>query len=118
MPRGPAPPWRARKQPVLDHYIQASIDRAGGRHDDRGWYAELHITGLADHDEAAEHVRALHRSARYLGHSVHAKAVRHGGGYKVIFTAISKVHARKYVLEKYGADRAKWPYDPRRQGGA
>lgn len=118
MPRGPAPSWRSRKPPILDSYIQASVQQAGGRHDEAGRYALLHITGLADRDEAAEHVRALHRSARYLGYSVTAKPVRAGNGYRVEFSVIDKTHARKYVLAKYGSDRSKWPYDPRRRNGA
>lgn len=117
MPRGPAPGWRARKEPVLDDWIQASVAQAGGKHDDSGQYAELHITGLAGLEEAREYVRALHRAGRYLGFSVHAKHQRAGRGYIVRFRAIDKTHARAFVMQRYGTDRSRWPYDPRRRGG-
>jgi hypothetical protein len=94
------------------------VRRAGGRHDDAGRYAELHIRDLADSEEAREYVRALHRSGRFLGYSVHARVSRAGNSHVVIFRAIDKTHARQHVLQKYGPDRAKWPYDPRRRGGS
>jgi len=115
MPRGPAPAWRHRKEPVLDHWLQASIDRAGGKPDERGWYAEMHIRGLGDRDEAQEYVRALHRSKRHTGLSLTAEIIRDGDGYRVVFHVITKTAGRQYMLDKYGPDRSKWPYDPKRK---
>jgi hypothetical protein len=126
VPRGPAPGWRKRKDPVLDSHVMASVERAGGagKHDPAtGHYAELVIRGLASREEASEWSRALHRSAHYLSRngicdiSMSAKITRDGRGYKIVFKAIDKTWARNYVLTTYGADRSKWPYDPRRRGG-
>jgi hypothetical protein len=126
MPRGPAPEWTRRKPPVLDGYVLASVNQAGGpgrHHPETGHYATLHIRGLADKDEAREYVQALYRSAHYLHRkkiadvSMSAKPVRHGDTWSVEFRAVDKTLARKHVLDRYGPDRSKWPYDPRRRGG-
>lgn len=126
MPRGPAPSWRARKEPVLDHWIWASVQRAGGlgkHHPTTGHYADLVITGLADRDEADEYKKALHRCAFYL-HRTGAAPVSMStdrparavdGTYVIRFRVIDKTYAKAAMLARYGNDRSKWPYDPRRR---
>jgi hypothetical protein len=129
VPRGPAPTWRARKEPVLDAWIWASINRAGGlgrHHATTGHYADLVITGLADKDEADEYRRALHRCAFYLhrtqqaGISMRADRPerRPDGSYSIRFRVVDKTYAKAAVLARYGNDRSKWPYDPRRRASA
>jgi hypothetical protein len=101
------------------------VQQAGGRHHpETGHYAPLTISGCKDIHEAREYVRALHRSGRYLTRwkvadiGVAAKVVKgQGTKYDIQFTAIDKSLARKHVLEKYGPDKAKWPYDPTKRGG-
>jgi len=124
MPRGPAPAWRARKEPVLDDWILASVEQAGGigsHHPETGHYRQLVIRGLADKDEADEWRRALFRCAHYLNRtgqapvSMSARIGKDKDGYKITFTAVDKTLARKHVLDRYGPDRSKWPYDPRRR---
>lgn len=125
MPRGPKPEWTRRKEPVADDYVMASVNQAGGpgKHDPAtGHYVELVIKGLADRDEAREWVRALYRSALWLTRhyvadvSVTAKVERNGSsGYRIRYKAIDKTAGRAYVLERHGADRTLWPYDPRRR---
>lgn len=124
MPRAAAPTWRQRKDPVLDHYVMASVQQAGGigKHDaTTGHYATLVIRDLADRAEADEYVRALNRAALHLHRykvaevGMSAKAERDGERWAVRFKAIDKTHARAHVLAKYGPDRSKWPYDPRRR---
>ncbi len=122
MPRGSAPAWRQRKPPVLDSWILASISQAGGRyHPETGRYATLYITGLADREEAKEYVRALHRCGVYLTKyaiadvGVHAEIKRSAGAYSVAFAAVDKAMARKHIIDTYGPDRSRWPYDPRRR---
>lgn len=121
MPRGPAPGWRERKQPVLDSWVLASISAAKGTPGSDGHYGELHITDLATRDEAREYVRALHRSGRYLTKysqyqvGIRAHVKRSGRRYYVQFWAVDKIAAKAHILEKYGPDRSKWPYDPRRR---
>lgn len=125
MPRGPAPAWRARKEPISDHYLLASVTQAGGlgKHDQRGAYAELVIKGLANREEAAEWKRSLHRCAVFMHRnriadiSVSTKIERAGKGYLIRFTVWNKTHSRAYMLAQYGSDPDKWPYNPRRRGG-
>ena len=122
MPRGPAPQWTLRKQPVVDDYILASIEQAGGigRYDPAtGHYPEMVIKGLASKEEAAEWKSALWRCAHYLSRKdiapvsmVSVKIEPDGNGFKIRFRAGDKTYARKRVIEKYGPDRSKWPYDP------
>lgn len=118
MPRGGPPEWRRLKPPVLDDYIAASINAAGGVCDETtGHFAVLHYVGCADLDRAKEIVRALHRAANRQKVSMSATVhPADDGTFYVKFKAISKAHARAYVLAKYGPDRSQWPYDPRRKG--
>jgi hypothetical protein len=124
MPRGPAPAWRARKPPVRDDYLLASIQGAEGRHHpETGQYAQLVIAGCASLDEAKEEIRALHRSANHLSKwkltkpiGVFTKIRKNGGAYDVEFTVVDKSYARKFVVDRYGPDPSKWPYLARRKG--
>lgn len=122
MPRGPAPAWRARKEPISDHYLLASITQSGGigQHGPDGAYSELVIKGLATREEAAEWKRSLHRCAVFLHRnkiadiSVSTKIERAGSkGYIVRFTVWNKTHSRAYVMKTYGSDPNLWPYNPR-----
>jgi hypothetical protein len=126
MPRGPAPAWRARKPPVTDDYLLASVNQAGGlgKHDaTTGHYSELVIKGLSTKEEAAEWKRSLHRCAYYLFKngladiSVKTAIERDGKQYAVRFSAINKAHTYAHVIARYGEDRSQWPYNPRRRGG-
>lgn len=122
MPRGPAPQWRARKQPVLDQHILAAVTAAGGvgKHN-AGHYGQLVIDGFADADEAEEWRKALYRSAAYMHRngvapvSVSVKKERDGAGWRLVFDVFDKTTARGHILSKHGADRSRWPYDPRRK---
>jgi hypothetical protein len=127
MPRGAAPEWRKRKDPVTDDWILASVERAGGlgkHHPATGHYADLVITGLASKEEADEYKRSLFRCAHYLNRTGRApvsmssdRPVRAADGtYSLRFRAVDKTLARAHVLARYGTDRSKWPYDPRRRG--
>lgn len=119
MPRGGAPPWRQLKEPVLDHLIHASVQGANGIHDDNGHYKELHYVGCETRERAVEIKKALYRAAKRLGFSLSGcKILKTGDTFTVVFKAGDKAHAKKYMLEKYGTDRSKWPYDPRRKGAA
>lgn len=121
MPRSQAPLWRQRKEPILDHLVKASIEQAGGTFDPvSGHYAKLVYRGIEDRERAAEIERALRRSAYYMHKhgiadvSAATRIVRDGETWAVEFHAVNKMHARAYVLKKYGPDRTKWPYSPRR----
>lgn len=128
MPRGPAPAWTQRKPPITDDYVLASIEQAGGigKHDPvTGHYAEMVIRGLSSKEEAAEWKASLWRCAHYLSRKgiapvsmVSAKIEPDGDGFRIRFRTGDKTFARQRVMEKYGPDRSKWPYDPRRRGAA
>jgi hypothetical protein len=114
MPKAPAPEWRKRKEPILDAHLQASVDQAGGVADESGHYAPVIYAGCADRDRAKEIVQALHRSKRYVGVSMSANIVKaEDGTYQVHFKAHTKEAAKLYMLQKYGNDVSKWPYQPR-----
>jgi len=116
VPRGPAPQWKRRKEPILDDYLKASVDQVNGAHDERGWYGLLVYAGCENYERAKEIKRALYRSGLHTGYSVWAEIVKAGDGtWQVHFRAISKKHARAYVVNKHGTDRSQWPYDPRRK---
>ena len=126
MPRGPAPTWRARKEPVTDDYLLAAVSQAGGpgnHHPKTGLYSTLIIRGLKDRDEADEYSRSLFRCALWLTRnrnadiSVTTKIKKSGDGYLIEFGVYNKTHARAHIMAKHGTDRNKWPYDPRRRGG-
>jgi hypothetical protein len=118
MPRGPAPQWRIRKEPILDAHIHASVDQVKGVCSPEGHYALLVYSGCATRDRAKEISQALYRSGRHLGFSVSAKVVKAGDCWQVEFKAIDKTLAKKYMLGKYGNDVSKWPYNPRRRGNS
>lgn len=127
MPRGPVPEWRRRKEPILDSWIHASVQQAGGvgkHHPETGHYAPLIIRGLDTREEAEEYRKALYRCAHHLNRhgilpvSMSAQIQRNGTGYQIEFRAVDKTLARAFVLRKYGTDRSKWPYDPRARGAA
>lgn len=106
---------------MLDHLVLESINQAGGTcHPETGHYAKLVYKGCETKERAEEIKRALFRSAVYMhkhGHanvSMSAKIVRRGNEWDVEFLAINKEHAQAYVVRKYGEDRTKWPYSPRR----
>ena len=115
MPRGPAPQWSRRKEPILDDHLRASVTQANGVHDpDTGHYAVIHYTGCGTRERAKEIKQALHRSARHVGVSVSTEIVKAGDGtFTVKYRAIHKSFARKYMIDHYGPDTANWPYRPR-----
>lgn len=118
MPRGPAPPWKRRKEPILDHYLQASVNRVNGVYDQNGWYGLLVYAGCESFDRAKEIKQALYRSGQHMNLAVMTDIVEaEDKTWQVHFRAIDKKHARAYVVQKHGTDRSRWPYDPRRKEG-
>lgn len=123
MPRGPAPSWRARKEPLLDAEILASVaaGSAGGHEHGpgNGRFGELVYTGCQNKDQAQDIKRALFRAAKRQGVSLTlARIERRGRGYVVRFAAGCKTCGQQYVVSRYGPDRSAWPYNPRRRGAA
>jgi hypothetical protein len=115
MPRGPAPAWKARKEPLLDDHVLASVS-AAEMNAENGRYGELIYAGCPDEERALEIKRALFRAAKRQGYSISAHVEKAGQAYQVRFVAIDKLAARRYIVEKYGPDRTAWPYNPRQRG--
>jgi hypothetical protein len=121
MARAPAPLWKRRKEPIVDDYIHASINATNGVFDpETGHYGKLVYTGIETPERAREISSALHRCAYYLyshkgpkvGISAKIRSEK-DGTFSVEFVAINKQHTYKYMIERYGEDRSRWPYNPR-----
>lgn len=132
LPRSAAPAWRKRAPleiagtsypaTFVDEYIRESIRRADGKcHPETGFYAELHIHGLASKEEYKEVDKALRRCALWLHRnttlncSVHVEPIKNADGtFSAKFVAINKDHTYAYMTRKYGDDPTKWPYSTNR----
>jgi hypothetical protein len=109
----PAPPpyWQMRKQPILDEYIQASVNLTNGQYNELGHYGTLKYVGCETRDRANEIKDSLYRSARHFKVSLAYKVIHEKDDtYSVEYTVVNKAHARAYVIEKYGNNPEKWPY--------
>lgn len=113
MPRGPAPQWRARKPPLLDDHILASMSQP--MNEETGFYGALVYTGCKDENRAIEIKQALYRAAKRQGVSLVTQIMSSGKEYQVRFVAINKSHGRRHLVKTYGTDRSAWPYDPRKR---
>ena len=127
MARGPSQPWRQRKEPITDAYIQAAVEQSGGlgKHDHNGHYGTLVIRGLASRAEAHEYELSLYRCALWLTRNkVMAVSISQcdvesdGKEFKLTFRVTDKTHARLHHLDTHGTDRSKWSYDPRRRNAS
>jgi hypothetical protein len=116
MPRGPAPAWTARLEPLLDDHIIASMSTP--MNPDTGFYGELIYAGCATEERAEEIKRALYRAANRQKVSLVYTIEKSGKEYQVRFTAINKSHARRHQVAVHGKDRSAWAYDPRKRGAA
>jgi hypothetical protein len=108
MPRGPARPWRELKPHTRAAFpfINAAIAQ--------GYDVELTITELTA-DEWEDYKRGLFQAAKHSGVSVHVRHKKQAdGSYHLTYAVHDKDKARAYVVQKYGDDRSKWPYNPRR----
>jgi hypothetical protein len=108
VPRGPSRPWKqlaAHTEKAMP-YIKAALAE--------GYDIELTITEIDD-DEVVELRRGLFNAAKHQGVSVHANKIHNDDGtWTIVYAVHDKVKARARVLAKYGNDRQKWPYNPRR----
>ena len=116
MPRGSAPEWKRRKEPILDHYIQALLDRANNQTDEHGCYGTLVYAGCQDFSSADEIRKALYRSACHMKVSLSYKIKKADDGtWNVEFSCYPKAVGKAHVVNHYGEDRSKWAYDPRKK---
>lgn len=107
MPRGPARNWTQVAEHTQDAlpYVRAALQYG---HD-----VELEITEVTQ-DEVLNFRQGLHNAAKLHGLSLHCHSERQKDGtYTLTYAVHSKRDGRAYVLNKYGEDRTRWPYNPR-----
>jgi hypothetical protein len=110
MPKGPAPQWRARKQPLTDEHVQASVAQGMNA---EGHYGVLVYGPIDDPARALEIKRSLYRCAKFLGYAMHADIEqRTDGKHQVRFKAIDKAKARAHIAQKYKDRPHELPYNP------
>jgi hypothetical protein len=122
MGKGNPPAWN-RRDCRFDHLVAAAIAKGNG--------TVLKYTGIETYDRAEEIRRGIYRCARHRNITADAgpggrlvsgpdeMGVRkRGRTYELWYRIHAKRSGRKAHLERYGADRSAWPYDPRRKATA
>lgn len=122
MPKGPPPSW-SRRDCSFDHLVVAAINK--------GYGTTLHYTGIETEARAHEIRRGIYRCARHRGVSADAgrsagtpgddeMGVRRAadGTWTLRYRIHDKRSARKAHIQRHGADRSSWPYNPRRAATA
>jgi hypothetical protein len=106
----------------FDHIVVAATAQGYGK--------ELVLSGIESFDRADDIRRGIYRCSRHRKISAEAGPNRvtdepgamgihkTGKSYELRFRLWDKRSARKRHIERYGADRANWPYDPRRKATA
>ena len=109
MPRGPTPPWRQLSPHTLEciPYVNAAIQA--------GYDKELTISGIPGEERAHFLRRGLYNAAQRAGVSLSHNLKKNGETYTLTFKIHDKEQARRFMIEKYGPDRQRWPYNPRRR---
>lgn len=106
-----------RTEPIVDHYVMASINSVNGvHHKETGHYGKMTVTGFGSQQEAKDFKKALCRCALWMHRRTEThvgiayKILKQGDGtYNLEYSAVNKEHAKAYVELKYGANK---PYNP------
>ena len=121
MPKGAPPQWRKRDC-RFDHLVVAALNQ--------GLSKVLVYNGIETEERAHDVRRGIYRCARHRGMSADAgpSTLASGdamgvhkmpdGTFTLKYRLFDKRQARKRHLERYGADRQQWPYNPRRAASA
>jgi hypothetical protein len=120
MPKAPPPPWTQRDC-RFDYLVTAAVAQGNGQ--------EITMAGIETAERAEDIRRGVYRCAGHHGISAWVKWEHSGewttktamwppdrqtdGTFTLMFAVTGKSAARKRHLAVYGADRAKWPYNPR-----
>ena len=117
-----APPGWNRRDCRFDHLVAAALDQGYGK--------VLKYTGIETYERADDIRRGIYRCTRHRGVTGDAGPSRlrapgagademgirkTRGGYELWYRVWDKRSARKRHLQRHGADRSAWPYDPRRK---
>lgn len=117
MPKGPPPQWRKRDC-RFDHLVAAAIAQGYGK--------VLVYSGIDSEERAHDIRRGIYRCAQHRGVSADAGRrvlasgddmgvhKRGDGTYVLKYRVFDKREARKQHIQRYGANRQDWPYNPRR----
>jgi hypothetical protein len=117
VPKGPPPSW-SRRDCRFDHLVVAALGQGYGK--------VLKYTGIETEERAHAIRRGIYRCAAHRGVSADAgRAVlasgddmgvhkQPDGTFMLKYQLFDKRQARKRHIERYGADRQQWPYNPRR----
>lgn len=117
MPKGP-PPKQNQRDCRFDHLVAAAIAK--------GYGVVLVYSGIDSLERAHEIRRGVYRCCKHRevsadagpsgklvdGDDMGVRAV--GDGYALHFRVWDKRGGRARLIQRYGTDRANWPYDPRR----
>jgi len=119
MPKGPPPQWN-RRDCSFDHLVVAALNKGYGQ--------VLVYSGIETEERAHAIRRGIYRCARHRGVSADAgrsvttssddeMGVRRdvGGTFTLRYRIFDKRVARKAHIQRHGADRGSWPYNPRRR---
>jgi hypothetical protein len=118
VPKGPPPRW-AQRDCRFDHLVRAAVGQ--------GYGVVVVYRGITSLDRAHDIRRGVYRCARHRGISADAgpagqlaageeMGVRKAGrGYELWFRVWPKNDARRRHIRRYGTDRQRWPYNPRRR---
>lgn len=109
MGKGPPPPW-SRRDCRYDHLVVAALSY--------GFEKYLYYSGIDTRERADDIRRGIYRCAKHRGISAQAVMEPDGRRWKVVYRLFDKRKARANHLRRYGTDRSKWPYDPRRPATA
>lgn len=108
-----------RKDCRFDHLVVAAIAKGMG--------VELRYQGIGSYERADDIRKGIYRCAKHRGLTADAGFSREAQGdemgmwkmpdgeWEVRYRLWDKKSARKRHIERYGTDRSKWPYDPRRR---
>jgi hypothetical protein len=121
MPKALPPPWTERDC-RFDYLVAAALQLGPGQ--------EITMNGIADVGRAEDIRRGVYRCAGHRNISAWVRWQHSGewttqtalwppdrqpgGTYTLVYGVTDKRTARKRHLATYGADRTKWPYNPRR----
>lgn len=122
MAKGPPPGW-TRRDCRFDHLLAVAVEK--------GEKKPITYTGIETPERAKDIKNGIYRCARHRGISVWVEWKHSGrvstttadwppdkeadGTYTLTYAVVSKAAARKRHIEKYGTDRANWPYNPRQK---
>lgn len=116
MPKAP-PPIHQRRDCRFDHVVAAALGKGLG--------VVLVYSGIPTEERGHDIRKGIYRCAKHREISAEAGPARlvdgdemglrrTGDTYELRFRLWSKKSGRARILQKHGADRANWPYDPRR----